>query len=213
MATRERARDRGRRRAADDLRAVGLEIRRSRLGAGVSLRAVGDAAGVDHVQVWKLERGRRSGLDLERIGSIGAVVGLDVRLKAYPAGDPLRDAGQLRLLERLRRELHPSLRWRAEVPLPIAGDLRAWDAVIEGYGWRIAVEAETVLADIQAAERKLELKRRDAGDQVDQVVLLVADTPRNRLALGAFAALAGRTREILGALRAGRAPTSGIVIR
>ena len=171
---------------------------------------------MDHVQLWKLERGRRSGLELERIGAIGAVVGLDVRLKAYPAGDPLRDAGQLRLLERLRRELHPSLRWRTEVPLSIPGDLRAWDAVIQGRGWRVAVEAETVLADLQAVERRLELKRRDAGDHVDHVVLLVADTPRNRNALGApaaFPGLPGRTREILGAFRAGRLPTSGIVIR
>ncbi len=216
MATRERAADRGRRRASDDLRRVGLEIRQSRLASGLSLRAIGEAARVDHVQLWKLERGHQSGLDLARIGSVAAVVGLDVRLRAYPAGDAIRDAGQQRLLERLRREIHPSLRWRTEVPLPTDGDLRAWDAVVSGRGWSIAVEAETVLADVQAVERRLELKRRDAGEQVDQLILLVADTPRNRRALAgapaAFGRLPGRTREAMAALRRGWAPTTDAIV-
>jgi hypothetical protein len=52
---------------------------------------------------------------------------------------------------------------------------------------------------------------------MDHVILLVADTIRNRRALAsapaAFADLPLRTREILAALRAGREPAaSGIVI-
>jgi len=139
---------------------------------------------------------------------LGATVGLDVRMRAYPAGDPIRDAGQQRLLERLRKMVHPILLWRTEVGLPVEGDFRAWDAVIAGPGWRIAVEAETVLADIQAVERRLELKRRDGG--VDHLILLVADTPRNRRARAAasalFAGLTGATRDVLRALRSGRDP-------
>ena len=155
-------------------------------------------------------------VDARLVACLGSVVGLDVRLKAYPGGDPIRDAGQARLLERLRRELHPSLRWRTEVPLPIPGDLRAWDAVIQGAGWRLAVEAETVLADIQALERKLTLKQRDGG--VDHVLLLVADTPRNRRARASapasLAALTGNPRDVLAALRAGRDPgTSALIFR
>ena len=99
--------------------------------------------------------------------------------------------------------------------MPVVGDLRAWDAVIRGPGWRIGVEAETVLDDLQALERRLALKRRD-GD-VDHVVLLVADTRRNRRALAgapaAFADLPMRTRDILAPLRDARDPgASGIVI-
>ena len=114
---------------------VGEDIRRARISGGLSLRAVGAAADVDHVQLWRFEHGVAGALRLDRISAVGAVVGLDVRLKAYPGGDPIRDAGQARLLERLRRELHPSLRWRTEVPLPIPGDLRAWDAMISGDRW------------------------------------------------------------------------------
>ena len=142
-------------------------------------------------------------------------MGLDVRLRAWPAGDPIRDAGQIRLLERLRARLHPSLRWSTEVPLPIEGDLRAWDAMIRGTGWRLPVDAESALDDLQAVERRLALKVRDGG--ADHVILLVSDTRRNRRALasapGAFADLTLRTRAILNALGSGVHPGgSGIVI-
>lgn len=214
MATRERPGDRGRRRARQDALTVGLDIRRSRIGAGLSLRTVGAAAGVDHVQLWELERALPSGLDLAAISAIGAVVGLDVRLNAYPAGDAIRDAGQIRLLERLRARLHPSLRWSTEVPLPIDGDLRAWDAVIRAATWQRPVEAETVLDDLQATDRRLGLKLRDGGE--DHLILLVADTRRNRRVLaavsGTFADLPVRTREIVAALKRGDDPGAGGIV-
>jgi transcriptional regulator with XRE-family HTH domain len=200
--------------AADDLRRVAVDLRRTRIGAGLSLRAVATASGIDHVQLWELESGRRSGLGLPDITATAAVLGLDVRLRAYPAGDPIRDAGQRRLLERLRAHLHPGLRWSTEVPLPIEGDLRAWDAVIRGQRWRLVVEAETVLDDLQALERRLALKRRDGGE--DHVLLLLADTPRNRRAFAATpAGLAGwplATRAVLAALRAGRDPDTDATV-
>lgn len=215
MATRERPGDRGRRRGERDLVIAGEDVRRHRVGAGLSLRAVGDAAGVDHVKLWRFERGQPCRLSVGQIAAVGAVVGLDVRLRAFPAGDPLRDAGQQRLLDRLRPHVHPSLGWGNEVPLPIEGDLRAWDALIRGDDWTLAVEAETVLDDLQALERRVTLKRRDGG--VDHVILLVAATRRNRRALaaapGAFAALPLGTRAVLAALREGRDPgDSGIVL-
>jgi hypothetical protein len=55
------------------------------------------------------------------LATIGAMVGLDVRLRAWPAGDPIRDAGQQRLLDRLRLRVGPTVRLRTEVPLPIEG--------------------------------------------------------------------------------------------
>lgn len=215
MSTRERPADRGRRRARSDLHNVAVDSRRSRIGAGLSLRAVGDATGIDHSRIWRFERGQFGELDVEDIVALGAAVGLDVRLRAYPAGDPIRDAGQQRLLGRFHGRLHASLGWSTEVPLPVEGDLRAWDAVIRGDGWRLAVESETVLDDFQALERRLALKRRDGAE--DHLLLLVADTRRNRRALasapGAFADLPLRTRAVLRALAAGEDPgASGIVI-
>jgi transcriptional regulator with XRE-family HTH domain len=214
MATRESPADRGRRRIDQDLRLVASESHRARIGAGLSLRAVGAATRIDHVRIWRFENGALNALSVAQLGSICGVIGLDLRLRAYPAGDAVRDVGQSRLAERLRRKLHSSLRWRTEVALPIEGDLRAWDAVISGRGWSLPVEAETVLTDIQAVERRLALKCRDGG--VDHVLLLVADTRRNRAAVAsapaAFSALDGRPRDVLGALRAGRDPgASGIV--
>jgi hypothetical protein len=151
---------------------------------------------------------------LEELICIADVVGLDLVLRTYPRGDPLRDAGHTRLLERLRGRLHHSVVFRTEVPLPIAGDLRAWDALVGGQGWQVPVEAETVIDDGQALQRKLALKLRDGG--FDHVILLVADTSRNREALAAMpmtARFSMSSRAVLAALREGRDPgASGVVI-
>ena len=212
MATRSRPADRGRRLARADVRVVVGDIRRHRIAAGLSLRAVGAAAGIDHARIWRIERGLIQP-SLQEIAALGAVVGLDVRLRAYVAGDPIRDAGQLRLLARLRAQLHPNLGWATEVPLPIEGDRRAWDAVIRGDGWAAHVEAETVVEDVQALERRLGLKRRDGGAEI--VILLFAATRRVRPAIAA-ALVCGRpgdsplaTRRILRALRLGERPETG----
>jgi transcriptional regulator with XRE-family HTH domain len=191
-----------------------MEIRIARIGAGLSLRDVAAAAGVDHAVLWRFER-RRQDLSLSCLSAACAVLGLDLAIRAYPAGDPIRDAAHARLLARLRRRLHPRLRWSTEVPLPGAAELRAWDAVIRGADWEVAVEAETVLHDVQALERRLALKIRDGGDR--HLVLLVADTSRNRRAFAAapaaFATLPLRNREVLGSLRLAQAPAqSGIVM-
>jgi transcriptional regulator with XRE-family HTH domain len=215
MGTKSGVADRARRRINEDERRVRADIAAARRNAGVSQDAIGAACGISGSAEGRIETGVTRTVDLRTLAAMAAAVGLDVRLRAYPAGDPIRDAGQIRLLERLRARIHPSLRWSTEVPLPIDGDLRAWDALIRGDAWRIAVEAETVLDDLQAQERRLALKRRDGGE--DHVILLVADTRRNRRALasapGAFADLPLGTREILVALRKGRNPgASGIVI-
>ena len=200
--------------ATDDETRVLRDISQGRRSAGLSQRELGRACGLTRSQIARMEAGSRHGT-IRELACVGAAVGLDVRLRAYPAGDPIRDAGQVRLLERLRTRLHPTLRWSTEVPLPIEGDLRAWDAVIRGTDWRLPVEAETALDDLQATERRVALKRRDG--EADHVILLVADTRRNRRALaaapGAFPDLPLRTREILAALGTGSRPKgSGIVI-
>jgi transcriptional regulator with XRE-family HTH domain len=214
MTSRFGAIARAKRMAGDDEARVVAELVLARQAAGLSREDVGRRCGLTRSAVERLERRRRR-TTLAELACIGGVVGLDIRMNAYVGGDRIRDAGQQRLLGRLKRELDPNLRWRTEVPLSSDGDRRAWDAVISTPGWRIGVEAETVLLDVQMVERKVELKRRDGG--VDHVMLLVADTRRNRLALAsALAAFAGfplRTRDLLAALRAGRNPgASGIAV-
>ena len=101
--------------------------------SGNTIREVGRAAGMSYSQVGRMERAALPTASVVQLAKVGAVVGLDVRLRTYPGPEPLRDAGQIALLKRLRILIAPGLTMRTEVPLPIEGDLRAWDAVIGGF--------------------------------------------------------------------------------
>jgi transcriptional regulator with XRE-family HTH domain len=219
MTNRERAADRGRRRCRDAVRRVADDGRLARTGAGLSQADVGRAVGSSHARIGRFERGDVEYPDLEFLAAYCAVLGLDLAIRAYPAGNPIRDRAQLALLERLRSRLHPSLRWRTEVPIPIEGDPRAWDAEITGKQpepWRARIEAETRIADGQALERRLALKLRD--DPGGHLILLVSDTRANRAALrslgdGVTEFLRLWTREVLAALGNGLDPGgSGIAV-
>ena len=143
-------------------------------------------------------------------------MGLDIPLRSFPNGQPVRDAAQIKLLARLRAILPRTVRLRFEVALGIRGDLRAWDAAMETPTWWRPVEAETRIRDTQALQRRIRLKLRDGG--VGDVVLLVAGTRHNRHVLRDQAdALADlfpvRSSVILAALREGREPPgSGILL-
>ena len=196
-----------------------LDGRQARTAAGLSQRTVAKAIGVSHSKVSRFERGVIRDPSLKFMAAYCAVVGLDLTIRAYPAGDPIRDRAQLALLERFRTRLHPSLRWRTEVPLAMERDLRAWDAEVSGAApdrWRVRVEAETNVADGQALERRLQLKIRD--DPVGHVILLVSETRANRQAMrllwaGLSETLPLDARATLAALGEGRDPGgSGIVI-
>src|SRR5256714_4540873 len=215
MGSTERRRDRGRRAADRVLRLVATEIRDARLTSGASQRAVAVAAGMSHTELSRIERGQTPWLTVDALCRIAAVVGLDPSLRFYPAGPPLRDAPQRALLGRFHGRLHPSLLWGTEVPIRGQDDLRAWDALVTGPGFRVAVEAETRLHDVQALERRIALKLRDGG--IERVALVVADTRRNRGVLSATGKLLAVSfpvpaRALLEALSAGRDPGgSGIV--
>jgi transcriptional regulator with XRE-family HTH domain len=219
MGTRERPVDRGRSRARQALLRIGIEHRQARVSGGLSLREASTASGTSYSRLWRFERGLVDHVSIPELGAWLAVVGLELALRAFPAGDPIRDRAQLALLERLRVRLNPALRWRTEVPLGVEGDLRAWDAEILGampIRWRARVEAETRIADGQALERRLNLKARD--DPAGHVVLLVSDTRANRAALRAIREGMREpypldTRAILMARADGRDPgQSGIVV-
>lgn len=193
MPTRERPVDRGDRIATADLARAYTELRQARVAAGLSVAAVGKAAGLSPSEVSRIERGRVPNVSHRRLACIGAAVGLDVRVRVYAGPDPIRDVAQVRLLKRLRARLPAALRFRAEVPLPTAGDQRAWDGWIgslrveSGASRGMPVEAETRISDLQAQLRRLTLKMRDGG--VEHVLLVIADTPSNRAAIAAGGAL------------------------
>ena len=188
MSTRERPIDRGRRLATADRLRIGHELRVARHILGRSVAAVGAASGVSAPQLSRIERATHPTVTVDQLARIGAAVGLDVRVRAYPGPDPLLEAGQIAVLRRLRGRIDPQLRVRNEVPLPIQGDQRAWDAMIDGLSGLatiLPVDAESRLVDGQAQVRRILLKLRDSG--LEHVLVVVADTKRNREALAAGA--------------------------
>jgi transcriptional regulator with XRE-family HTH domain len=178
MATRERRLDRGSRQARRRLTTIGEELREARLSAGLSQRQVGASAGISHTEVGRIERATAPRVPFVTLSMLGSVLGLDISIRAYPDGEPIRDASQIALLARFRALLPRGLTWRTEVPLEIPGDMRAWDAVVGGPGWQVPVDAESRLRDVQACSRRVALKRRDDNREV--MILLVADTRHNR---------------------------------
>ena len=184
MPTRERAADRGSRLARQDLLAIASEVRAARIMSGATQRDVGRAVVLSHSEISRIERAALPGVGIRQLARIGAVVGLDIRVRAYPGPTRMRDAGQLAMIGRLRPRLAPTLAVRLEVAVPIEGDQRAWDAVISGFepvGPPLHTEFETRLYDLQAQHRRIALKARDSG--VDAVLLVIGDTPRNRAAV------------------------------
>jgi transcriptional regulator with XRE-family HTH domain len=211
----ERRVDQGSRQAAERVAAVGRELRVARVGSGLSIESVASSTGISSSEISRIERGAAPRVPLAVLVQLAASVGLDLAVKSFPAGDPLRDAAQTRLVAWFGRGLHPTLRWATEVPLPIAGDRRAWDGFVAGVGWRFGVEAETQPVDEQALLRKLALKERDG--RVDGVILLVPDTHRSRTFLRASSPmLAARfpanRRAVLRALARGERPDGSAVV-
>jgi len=202
----------GQRRIAE----LGRELRETRIDRGLSSREVARAIGCSHSEVLRAERALIRNISLLRLSQMAAVVGLDLSARLFPGGSHVRDKPQATLLERLHVRLHPELGWGTEVPFPIPGDQRAWDALIRGSDWRQGVEAETGPRDGQALARRLNLKLRDGA--VDGVILLLPNVRRIRdflavagPALRADFPLSGAT--ILERLAAGQAPGgSGIVL-
>jgi transcriptional regulator with XRE-family HTH domain len=178
MGTKARQVDVGTTRGNELILLAGREIRHARVDRGLSLQAVGRATSLSVSQVSRIERGLVARVSVRDLARLESVVGLELSMKSYPAGQPIRDGAHIQLLTDFRKSLHQSLHWSVEVPLPIAGDRRSWDALVRGNGWRYGVEAETAPRDSQALIRRMQLKERD-GD-VDGVLLLVRRTVQTR---------------------------------
>jgi transcriptional regulator with XRE-family HTH domain len=181
MAGSERASTIGQRRSRLLRQRVGDELSSARRSAGLSVREVARTVGISAARLERAERGDPGSLTIDLAARVAPAVGLQLAASLHLNGDPVRDRAQLALLGRFRRRLHPSLTWRTEVPMPIPGDLRAADGIVDGAFGTVLVEADTRVSDIQAVERKAALKQRDVG--ANSLILLLADTPNNRQVL------------------------------
>jgi hypothetical protein len=181
----------------------------------VSQDHVARVAGLNQSKISRIERAQQSSVRIDELAQHCAALGLRLSLKAYPEGGAVRDAGQLRLLRRFREELEGRFGWHSEVPVAGVGDPRAWDVVLDGPG-TIGIDAETRLRDVQAVQRRSELKSRDGC--LDRMVLLIAATRHNRIVVREHrAALVSTfpadTAEVMAALRRGLLPPrNGIVV-
>jgi transcriptional regulator with XRE-family HTH domain len=218
MAAIERPFDNGTRRANRWLNDLGQEFRDTRLSLGLSQIEVAQAARIDRADYSRAEAGKLSNLSVARACRIGAVLGLDVVMKAYPGGRSIRDASQTTHLKKLAAGIGPPLRHRFEVTLPARDDrpeYRSWDLMITDPEERTGVEFETRLYDLQAQVRRFRLKLRD--DPVDHFLLVVADTRANRRVLAEFADVLVdlptlRTETVLERLHAGQHPPTGLIL-
>lgn len=166
----------------------------------------------------RAERAKIRHLAVADAARIATVLGLDLVVRTYPGGAPLRDSAHAERLGRLLSHVHAPLRYRVEVPLPQVPDRperRAWDAMVYGGDRRTAVELEMRVRDAQAMIRRHALKRRD--DPADGFLLVVAATRTNRRVLAEHAELFSdlprlRTQRVLAALESGEHPPSGMIL-
>ena len=165
------------------LHAIGDDLREARLSAGLNQADVARMLGTTRRRLGRIESGRVRVAPLADLATHAGIVGLHLHAKLYPAVPPLRDKAQLALLDRFQRRLSPVWHIRLEEPIPLPGDLRAWDMVLRRGSVTMGVEAITRLRDVQAQVRAARLKKKDTG--TTRLVLLVAATHANRRALAA----------------------------
>jgi transcriptional regulator with XRE-family HTH domain len=162
-----RAIDRGTIGGEGALAELAKEFREARLAAGLSQQHVADAARISRSVCSKIERAKARYLSIVTASRICAVLGLQMWIRAYPGGRPLRDAAHGERLQCVLDKVRAPLRYRTEVPLPQRADgpteLRAWDAEL-----------------------------RD--DAEDHFLLVVAATRSNRRVLREHPQLCGLTR-------------------
>lgn len=156
-------------------------------------------------------------LTLHDVCRVARAVGLAPSFRLYPTGEPIRDSAQLALLIRFEQLVTPPLHLVREVPLPIAGDLRAWDGRIRDRSGTASVEGESRITDAQALARRIALKTRD-DPGAGVVILVVNQTAHNRQVLAEHRGTLRAQFPLDGtaiarALRSGRVPpASGIIL-
>ena len=190
-------------------RDLGAELRTARLVAGATQRQVGAAIGVSASEISRRELGQSPRLTGERLAIHAAAVGLKLWVKLFPVGGGVRDEAQAlyvaRFVSRVGRLWHVTL----EAVIPLAGDLRAVDVLLESGPVRVAVEVITRLGDLQAQIRAAQTKARDIG--ATRLILVVAVTHANEKAVRAVGSTLAvafdlDTRRVMRELAAGRDP-------
>jgi transcriptional regulator with XRE-family HTH domain len=217
VGTRQTRLERGRERARE-LRAISLtELRNARITAGSSQRALARLLGWSQSRYSEWERNLIDPA-LSEICEVASLLGLRPGLSFHPIGDPLRDAGQSRLVARFLALLSPLWHVALEAPFPTLGDLRSWDVFLRlaSPAHRTGVEAETRIRDQQELVRRI--RQRELHGGAETILIVLSDSTHNRANVGALRNALGpkfqaQPRAILAALRlAVPLPGSGVIL-
>jgi transcriptional regulator with XRE-family HTH domain len=216
MSTREAKADRGRRRGRELADHVMSQLRDARVSAGLSQAQIARSLGWSQQNYSKFELRRLDDVSIIDIAAASALLGLEPALSLHRAGPALRDKGHEALIGRLLRLLAPAWHVAREVPFPNPGDPRWWDLLLRLPDFRLGVEAETRIRDMQAQIRRMKERAMEGG--ADALLLILSDSAHNRrlvddLRQGLGEAFGARPADLLQALRAGeRLPGSGVVL-
>jgi transcriptional regulator with XRE-family HTH domain len=197
-------------RTLEQIARIAAEIRVARARLAVSQSELARRAGVVHSTIERIESGSLD-VQLSTLTAVSAAAGLDLVLNAYPRpGLRLRDAGQLALIDQLRRVAAPL--WHARVEVAAGDHGRSADLVLYGAEEIIHIEVERRALDWQAQVRS-GLRKREflaaRSDRPVRFVVAIEDTRRNREALRLHmdlirAQLPATSREVLASMRRGR---------
>lgn len=175
--------------------------------------------GCSQSQLWRIEADQVP-VTVGRLAEMASVLGLELSIGLHELGDPIRDKGHQALAKRFAALLSPRWIVTTETPLPMPGDLRAWDKLLRLAGQvpqhLVGVDLETRIRDIQALVRRTRMRERDGG--VDAIVIVLSDSATNRRLVGELREALGpgyltSPRGLLNSLRAGSALIgSGVIL-
>lgn len=189
---------------------IAAEVRLARARLAISQTEMARRAEVAHSTIERIEAGTTD-VQLSTLTAVAAAAGLDLVLNVYPQhGIRLRDAGQLTLVDQLRRIAGPY--WRSRIEVAAGDHGRSADLVFYGAEEIIHVEVERRALDYQAQVRTSLRKREFLASRSDRpvrLVLAIEDTRRNRAAVLPHgdlihSQLPATSRDVLAALRRGQ---------
>jgi transcriptional regulator with XRE-family HTH domain len=216
MPFRIRPLDEAIRRSNRDAIELGAELLRARRTSGATQADAARALGWSASKVRRIERGQRRSVTHLELASFASVVGLRYSGRMFVGRTRLRDANQLEMIGGYRA-LAAGCGWdcKMEDPIPITGDLRAFDLVLRAAAVRVAHEFISRLYDVQAQIRPLLQKQRDA--RIGTLILVIKDNVENRRLVRETEDVLRdlfplTSRDVLRAIREGRDPgDNGIV--
>jgi len=154
--------------------AVGEEVRRLRLDAGVSVAALSAVVGVHRTYLARIEAGRARPR-LEVLSAIGVALGADLGVRFFAGSGPrLVDRFQAAMIEVVLRSLDP--RWKVDLEVPVTTPARGViDLVLTDR-----TNAVTVAGEAQSELRRLEQQIRWSAEKAEGLTARLAAMEQDR---------------------------------